>query len=90
MIRHLTLVRPNLGLGLSNDAMAPLVFAILRALTPTRIVTHVIDERVEPFVPVETDLVAMTVETFTALRAWDLADWWAPSFYVPGRGAAAC
>ena len=76
MIRHITLVRPNLGLGLSNDAMAPLVFAILRALTPTQIVTHVIDERVEPFVPVETDLVAMTVETFTALRAWDLADWY--------------
>ncbi len=53
--------------------MTPLVFAILKARTPTDIETLMIDERVEPFRPVPTDLVAMTVETFTARRAWEIA-----------------
>lgn len=73
-MRHVTFVRPNLGQGRSADAMAPLVFAILRALTPAEIATTLIDERIEPFVAVPTDLVAMTVETFTARRAYEIAD----------------
>lgn len=73
-MRHITFVRPNLGEGRSADAMTPLVFAILRALTPPEIETVLIDERIEPFVPVATDLVALTVETFTARRAWEIAD----------------
>ena len=56
------------------DAMTPLVFAILRALTPASIATTLIDERIEPFAPVATDLVAITVETFTARRAYEIAD----------------
>ena len=74
MIRHVTFLRPNLGDGRSADAMTPLVFAILRALTPEAIATTLIDERIEPFVPVPTDLVAITVETFTARRAYEIAD----------------
>ncbi len=74
MIRHITFVRPNLGAGRSADAMTPLVFAILRALTPASIETTLIDERIEPFAPVATDLVAITVETFTARRAYEIAD----------------
>lgn len=73
-MKHITFFRPRLGEGPSADAMTPLVFAILRALTPPDIETTMIDERVEDFVPVETDLVAMTVETFTARRAWQVAD----------------
>jgi radical SAM superfamily enzyme YgiQ (UPF0313 family) len=72
-MRHITFIRPNLGLGPSADAMTPLVFAILRARTPPEIVTTLIDERIEPLRPVATDLVAMTVETFTARRAYELA-----------------
>lgn len=72
-MRHITFVRPNLGTGPSADAMAPLVFAILRARTPDDIATTLIDERIEPFAPVATDLVAMTVETFTARRAYEIA-----------------
>jgi radical SAM superfamily enzyme YgiQ (UPF0313 family) len=72
-MRHVTLVRPRLGLGFSADAMTPLVFAILAARTPPGIELTMIDERVEPFAPVETDLVAMTVETFTAARAYEIA-----------------
>ena len=75
-MRHVTFLRPNLGFGPPHDAMVPLVFAILKGLTPDRIETHLIDERVEPFVPVATDLVAITVETFTARRAYELADWY--------------
>ena len=73
-MKHITFIRPRLGEGRSADAMTPLVFAILRALTPPGIETALIDERVEDFVPVDTDLVAMTVETFTARRAWQIAD----------------
>jgi hypothetical protein len=62
-MRHVTFVRPRLGEGRSADAMTPLVFGILRALTPPEIETALIDERIEPFAPVPTDLVAMTVET---------------------------
>ncbi len=75
-MRHVTFLRPNLGFGTPHDAMAPLVFAILKGLTPNHIETHLIDERVEPFAPVRTDLVAITVETFTARRAYELADWY--------------
>jgi len=76
VIRHITFVRPRLGEGFSADAMTPLVFAILKARTPAHIATHMIDERVEPFAPVETDLVAMTVETYTARRAYEIAAWY--------------
>ena len=72
-MKHITFVRPNLGEGKSTDAMTPLVFAILKARTPDDIDTVMIDERVEPFVPLPTDLVAITVETFTARRAWEIA-----------------
>jgi radical SAM superfamily enzyme YgiQ (UPF0313 family) len=53
--------------------MTPLVFAILKARTPSEIATTMIDERVEPLRTVPTDLVAMTVETFTARRAYQIA-----------------
>src|SRR6267143_167796 len=57
----------------SADAMTPLVFAILKARTPSTIATTMIDERIEPLRMVTTDLVAMTVETFTARRAYQIA-----------------
>ena len=58
----------------TSDAMQPLAFAILRALTPPDIEVVAYDERVEP-IPLDepTDLVAMTVETYTARRAFQLA-----------------
>ncbi len=54
--------------------MAPLVFAILAGRTPEFIATELIDERIEPVQFKPTDLVAMTVETFTANRAYQIAD----------------
>src|SRR4026207_1391460 len=70
----------NLGEVLPPDAMTPLVFSILKARTPPEIATTLIDERVEPFRMVPTDLVAMTVETFTARRAHEIA-----GLHPPGR-----
>ncbi|HND52392.1 MAG TPA: radical SAM protein [Pirellulaceae bacterium] len=71
----ITFLRPNLYDGRSRDAMHPLCFAILKALTPPDVSTAFYDERLEPL-PLDepTDLVAMTVETYTARRAYQIAD----------------
>jgi radical SAM superfamily enzyme YgiQ (UPF0313 family) len=54
--------------------MEPLVFAILAGLTPKDIELDLFDERLEP-IPTdhETDLIALTVDTYTARRAYQIA-----------------
>ncbi len=54
--------------------MQPLSLAILASLTPADVQLELMDERLEP-IPVDapTDLVAMTVETFTARNAYQIA-----------------
>ncbi len=58
----------------AKDAMEPLVFAILKALTPKDIECIFFDDRLEE-IPYDdpTDLVAITVETFTAKRAYEIS-----------------
>ena len=70
----ITFIRPNLYDGRSSDAMHPLCFAILKRLTPPDVTTVFYDERLEDL-PLDepTDLVAMTVETYTARRAYQIA-----------------
>jgi len=69
------LIRPHLGDFRSRDAMEPLVAALLKALTPAQVDFVLLDERVEPIDPeAQADLIALTVETFTARRAYQLAD----------------
>ena len=70
----LTLIRPNLGNYRSSDAMAPLGLAILAARAPDCELAFY-DERIEP-VPLDaqTDLVALSVETYTARRGYEIAD----------------
>jgi radical SAM superfamily enzyme YgiQ (UPF0313 family) len=67
-------VRPNLQDRRSYDAMHPLCFAILKSLTPPDVETVLRDERLED-IPYDepVDLVAMTVETYTARRAFQHA-----------------
>lgn len=67
-------VRPSLQGRRTTDAMEPLVFAVLRGLTPPGDETVLYDERLED-VPLDddADLVALTVETYTARRAWQIA-----------------
>jgi radical SAM superfamily enzyme YgiQ (UPF0313 family) len=69
-----TFIRPNLYDDRSSDAMEPLCFAILKSLTPAHVETAFYDERLEE-IPYDedTDLVAMTVETYTARRAYQIA-----------------
>jgi radical SAM superfamily enzyme YgiQ (UPF0313 family) len=70
-----TFIRPNLYEGRSTDAMEPLCFAILQSLTPSDVETELYDERLEPIhFDLCTDLVALTVETYTARRAYAIAD----------------
>jgi radical SAM superfamily enzyme YgiQ (UPF0313 family) len=74
-LEHLTLLRPNMGNYRCSDAMTPLSMAILAARTPRTVDITLFDDRVEP-IPEDDqpDLVALTVETFTARRAYELAD----------------
>ncbi len=57
------------------DAMEPLVFGVLAGLTPPDIDLALYDERVDPRIPYDdpTDLVALTVETYTAKRAYQIS-----------------
>ncbi len=76
----ITLIKPNIGrrehsLYVDNASMEPLQLGILAALTPEDIEVVMYDDRLEP-IPYEekTDLVAITVETFTARRSYEIAD----------------
>ncbi|MFZ2268290.1 MAG: radical SAM protein [Azonexus sp.] len=70
----IALIRPNMGDYRSGDAMPPLAMGILAA----RSVGHAVsffDDRVEAIPEtLDADLIAFSVETFTARRAYQLAD----------------
>jgi radical SAM superfamily enzyme YgiQ (UPF0313 family) len=70
----LSLIRPNLGDFRSTDAMPPLALGILAARSPGWNAT-LFDEKVEAIPEDDApDLAAFSVETFTARRAYALAD----------------
>lgn len=55
--------------------MEPLTIAVLKALTPPDIETEFFDDRIELIdFETKTDLVAITAETYTALRAYNIAE----------------
>lgn len=75
----LTLIKPRLGRRADGSyrekaVMEPLALAIVAALTPPDVEVVLVDDRIEP-VPFDepTDLVALTVETFTAKRAYEIS-----------------
>lgn len=75
----ITLIKPNIGrrehsLYVDNASMEPLQLGILAALTPGDIDVVMYDDRLEP-IPYDepTDLVAITVETFTARRSYEIS-----------------
>jgi radical SAM superfamily enzyme YgiQ (UPF0313 family) len=69
-----TFIRPSMMRGARGDSLQPLVFAILAGLTPSGVERVLYDDRIEA-VPFDepTDLVALTVETATAKRAYQIA-----------------
>lgn len=76
----ITLIKPNIGrrehsLYVDNASMEPLQLGILAALTPSDIEVVMYDDRLET-IPYDepTDLVAITVETFTARRAYEISE----------------
>ena len=71
----ISFIRPNLADYRSKDAMQPLAFAILSGLTPSYIERDFYDEKIEPVpLSLNSDLIALSVESFTAKRAYQLAD----------------
>jgi radical SAM superfamily enzyme YgiQ (UPF0313 family) len=74
-LRTLSLIRPNMGDWRSSDAFTPLALAILAARTPADVEVRLFDERLAAL-PADDcpDLAAITVETFTARRAYAIAD----------------
>lgn len=59
---------------ISSDAMKPLLFGIIKSLTPANYEIEFIDERVEELPEkIESDIIAFSVETYTAKRAYILA-----------------
>ncbi len=68
-------IRPHLFDDRASDALEPLAFAVLAGLTPADVEVSLADERLAP-VPLDApiDLAAITVETYTARRAYQIAD----------------
>jgi len=77
---HVTLVKPTLGRTAHDERfvdearMEPLSLGLLAGLTPDGVDLTLFDDRVDAFDPdAPTDLVAITVEAFTARRAYEIA-----------------
>jgi radical SAM superfamily enzyme YgiQ (UPF0313 family) len=75
----LTLIKPNIGrrehsLYVDHGRMEPLTLGVLAALTPADVEVVLYDDRMEK-IPFDeaSDLVAITVETYTARRAYEIA-----------------
>jgi radical SAM superfamily enzyme YgiQ (UPF0313 family) len=70
----ITFIRPGMNAMRATDALPPLAFAVLAAQTPPDVEVALYDERIEPIAYDEpTDLVAITVETYTARHAYQIA-----------------
>lgn len=75
-----TLVKPSIGrlehsLYVDEARMEPLNLGVLAALTPPDVEIRLFDDRCEQVAYDEpTDLVAITVETYTARRSYEIAD----------------
>ena len=71
---HVTLVYPSIGGRVRAAQMQPLTMAALAGLTSADVAVSFYDDRIET-VPydVSTDLVGISVQTFTAKRAYEIA-----------------
>lgn len=70
----ITFIRLNMFEHISSDAMKPLLFGIIKSLTPTEHEIEFIDERAEKLPEkIDSDIIAFSVETYTAKRAYILS-----------------
>ena len=77
---HISFIKPNIGrrehsLYVDEARMEPLMLGVLAGLTPPDVEVVLHDDRMES-IPYDnpTNLVAITVETYTARRAYEIAD----------------
>ncbi len=76
---RITFIKPNIGrrghsLYVDEARMEPLMLGVLAGLTPPDVECILFDDRMEPVLYDQpTDLVAITVETYTARRAYEIA-----------------
>jgi len=75
----ITFIKPNIGrrehsLYVDHGRMEPLMLAVLAGMTPPDVECVLYDDRMEP-IPFDepTDLVAISVESYTARRAYEIA-----------------
>ena len=70
----ITFIRLNMFEHISSDAMKPLLFGIIKSLTPSEFEIEFIDERAEKLPEkINSDIIAFSVETYTAKRAYILS-----------------
>ena len=68
-------VRPSMTGRPSSDALQPLIFDVIDALTPSSIELDCHDQMARPIPDrIEADAIALTVETFAARSAYKIAD----------------
>ena len=69
-----TVIKVSMIDGKGYDAMKPLLFGIMDAITPEYVEMEYYDERVEDLPEkIDSDIIALSVETFAAKRAYQLA-----------------
>ncbi len=79
MLMKITFILPAIGKKpgkkyIGTWKMEPLTIALLKAITPDRFETEFFDDRIELIdYDTETDIVAIALETYTALRGYDIA-----------------
>lgn len=70
-----TLIKVSMLEGKGRDAMKPLIFAVFEAVTPPDVTVEYLDERIESLPDtIDSDVIALSVETFAAKRAYALAE----------------
>lgn len=72
---RIAFIRPSMSGRTSSDALQPLIFSTIAALTPTGVELEFHDGMKHPIPEVlDVDAVAVTVETFAARSAYQIAD----------------
>lgn len=71
---EVTFIKVNMMYGKGKDALKPLLFSIIKGLTPKDIKINFIDERIEDIPQkIDSDIIALSVENFSAKRAYEIA-----------------
>ncbi len=72
---RIAFVRPSMGQQRSSDALQPLIFSIIKALTPAEVEIEFHDGLLRP-IPLDltVDALALSVDSFSAKAAYALAD----------------